>query len=117
MAGNSQGNVIKAVTCEINLGEFVLDAYMLPSGEKRIGVENTGVVLGYSERFFFQRTKRQSKALKTMQSMGFSGEQVWVGIIRQGEDNEPIPLTLATRCRMWQGAGKHQNILLRSLSH
>ena len=53
MAGNSQGNVIKAVTCEINLGESVLNAYMLPSGEKRIGVENTGVVLGYSERFFF----------------------------------------------------------------
>ena len=99
MAGNSQGNVIKAVTCEINLGESVLDAYMLPSGEKRIGVENTGVVLGYSERFFFQRTKRQSKALKTMQSRGFSGEQVWFGIIRQGEDNRGASLAKTVSIR------------------
>ena len=99
MVGNSQGNVIKAVTCEINLGESVLDAYMLPSGEKRIGVENTGVVLGYSERFFFQRTKRQSKALKTMQTMGFSGEQVWLGIIRQGEDNRGASLAKTVSIR------------------
>ena len=99
MAGNSQGNVIKAVTYEINLGESVLDAYMLPSGEKMIGVENTGVILGYSERFFFQRTKRQSKALKTMQAMGFSGEQVWVGIIRQGEDNRGASLAKTVSIR------------------
>jgi hypothetical protein len=31
---------IKAVTTEINLGESVIDAYMLPSGEKRLGIEN-----------------------------------------------------------------------------
>lgn len=61
MAGNSQGNVIKAVTCEINLGESVLDAYMLPSGEKRIGVENTKVVLGYSERFFSSEQNASQK--------------------------------------------------------
>ncbi len=72
---------------------------MLPSGEKRIGVENTGIVLGYSERFFFQRTKRQSKALKTMQAMGFSGEQVWVKIIRQGEDNRGASLAKTVSIR------------------
>jgi hypothetical protein len=72
---------------------------MLPSGEKRIGVENTGVVLGYSERFFFQRTKRQSKALKTVYAMGFSGEQVLLGIIRQGEDNRGASLANTFRLR------------------
>ncbi|MBE9190628.1 hypothetical protein IQ230_09690 [Gloeocapsopsis crepidinum LEGE 06123] len=25
-------------------------------------------------------------------------------------NDEPIPLTWETRCRMWQGKGKHQNI-------
>lgn len=77
---------IRAVTTEINLGESVIDAYMLPNGEKRLGIENTGVVLGYSKRFFFQRTKRESKALKALREMGFSGEQKWVEIIRHGED-------------------------------
>ncbi|NET57584.1 MAG: hypothetical protein F6K47_15895 [Symploca sp. SIO2E6] len=59
---------------------------MLPSGEKRLGIENTGVALGYSKHFFFKRTKRQSKTLKDLQDMGFSGEQIWVKIIGQGED-------------------------------
>ncbi len=84
MSEATERDVIKAVCCDIPLGEAVLDAYMLPSGEKRIGVENTGVALGYSTRFFYQRTKRQSKALKALQGMGFSGEQIWVNILRQG---------------------------------
>lgn len=99
MEKSSQYDVIKAVCCEINLGESVLDAYMLPNGEKRIGVENTGVALGYSERFFFQRTKRESKALKALQGMGFSGEQIWVKIIREGEDKKDAPLAKTVSVR------------------
>jgi hypothetical protein len=53
--------VTKAVNCHINLGESVLDAYMLPDGEKRIGIENTGIALGYSERFFFSEHKESLK--------------------------------------------------------
>jgi len=45
-------------------------------GEKHIGVESTGVALGYSAGFFFQRTKRESKALKTLRDMVFSGKQI-----------------------------------------
>lgn len=81
-----ESGVIKAVAAEIALGTATLDVYMLPSGEKRVGVENIGVALGYSKRFFFQRTKRQSKTLDALQGMGFSGEQIWLKIIRQGED-------------------------------
>lgn len=86
MVESPHAELIKAVTCNINLGDSFLDAYMLPDEEKRLGVENVGVALGYSKRFFFQRTKRQSKALETLQRMGFSGEQLWVEIVRLGED-------------------------------
>lgn len=92
-------DVIKAVYCNINLGTSALDAYMLPGGEKRIGVENTGVALGYSTRFFFQRTKRQSKALKALQGMGFSGEQIWVNILRQGDDKRGATLAKTVSLR------------------
>lgn len=91
--------VIKAVNCHIDLGEAVLDAYMLPDGEKRIGVENTGIALGYSERFFFQRTKRESKALKVLRDKGFSGEQIWVKIIRQGDDKRGSSLSRTVSLR------------------
>ncbi|OKH29956.1 hypothetical protein NIES2119_31775 [[Phormidium ambiguum] IAM M-71] len=59
---------------------------MLPDGEKRLGVENVGVALGYSKGFFFQRTKRESKTLQALRSMNFSGEQIWVEVVRLGED-------------------------------
>lgn len=91
--------VVKAVNCQLNLGEAVLDAYMLPNGEKRIGVENTGIALGYSARFFFQRTKRESKALKTLRDMGFSGEQIWVEIIRSGENKRGASLSKTVSLR------------------
>jgi hypothetical protein len=84
-----ESKVTRADAAEINLGETTLDVYRLPSGEKRIGLENTGIALGYSTKVFFQRTKRQSKTLKELQSMGFTNEQVWVEIINQ-EDNQKL---------------------------
>jgi hypothetical protein len=94
-----ESGVIKAVSAEINLSVVTLDVYMLPSGEKRVGVENTGVALGYSKRFFFQRTKRQSKALKALQDIGFSGEQIWVKIIRGGDDKRGASLAKTVSLR------------------
>lgn len=75
--------VIKAVKCEIPIGNSVLDAYMLPSGEKRFGIEGVGVALGYTERWFYNRTNRQSKWLKDLQGKGFTGAQTEVSVIRQ----------------------------------
>jgi hypothetical protein len=80
--------VIKAVSAEINLGVTTLDAYMLPNGEKRLGIEKTGLALGYTERWFYNRTKRKSKWLKALQNKGFTGAQIEVRVIRQSEDGE-----------------------------
>lgn len=89
---------------------------MLPSGEKRLGAENIGVALGYSKRFFFQRTKRQSKTLKTLQNMGFSGEQIWVNIIRQGQDRRGSMLAKTVSLRVFLFASYKQGtqILIHS---
>jgi hypothetical protein len=99
MTEEFENNLIRAVTCDIPLGKSVLDAYMLPNGEKRLGVENVGVALGYSKRFFFQRTNRDSNTLKTLQIMGFSGEQIWVNIIRQGDDRRGSSLAKTVSLR------------------
>ncbi|MEG4589495.1 hypothetical protein QUA54_30395 [Microcoleus sp. MOSTC5] len=93
MAEDFENDVTKAVNCEVNLGESVLDAYMLLSREKRLGVENIGATLGYSDSFFFERTKRGTDTLKSLRSMGFSGELLWVDIIDQGDDKRGSFLT------------------------
>jgi len=115
MKEDFEDDVIKAVNCNINLGESVLDAYMLPSGEKRIGVENTGIALGYSERFFFRRTERESKALKSLRSMGFSGEQIWVKIIRQGEDKRGASLSKTVSLRDFTKLVTYEAVMKRNI--
>lgn len=94
-----ENNLIRAVTCDIPLGRSVLDAYMLPNGEKRLGVENVGIALSYSKRFFFQRTNRDSKTLKVLQGMGFSGEQIWVNIIRRDDNKRGASLAKTVSLR------------------
>lgn len=71
-------NVIKAISTNIPLGKSVLDAYLLPDGEKRLGIEGVSVALGYTERWFYNRTNRPSKRLKALQNAGFTGAQVEV---------------------------------------
>jgi hypothetical protein len=92
----NESNVIKAVAAELNLGETILDVYMLPDGAKRIGLESTADALGFSTKVFFQRTKRQSKSLKELQGMGFTNEQTWVKIISQEAHQrlEPMARTI-----------------------
>ncbi|MDJ0509338.1 MAG: hypothetical protein QNJ64_08810 [Crocosphaera sp.] len=88
MENLSIDNAVKAVTCEINLGKSVLDAYMLPDGEKRIGIENIGVALGYlTSKVFFQRTELESTTLKELKEIGFSGKQIWVKTIGNDDAN------------------------------
>ena len=83
MANAETDEVIKAVSCDIQLGTSVLDAYMLPSGEKRIGIEGVSLALGYTDRWFYNRTKRQSKWLDSLQGTGFTGAQKDLSIIRK----------------------------------
>ena len=82
----AEPDIIKALSCDLFLGEFSLDAYMLPDGEKRLGVEGTSRALGYTKRWFYNRTKRQSKWLKGLQNNGFTGAQLEVRVLRQEQD-------------------------------
>ena len=79
-------DVIRAISTNINLGESVLDVYMLPDGEKRLGIQGTSVALGYTERWFYNRTNRSSKWLQALQGIGFTGAQVEINVLRQGEN-------------------------------
>ncbi len=85
MSEVSEIDVIRAVACDIPLGDSFLDVYMLPSNEKRLGIEGIGIALGYTDRWFYNRTKRQSKWLRTLHNTGFTGAQLDLRVIRQFE--------------------------------
>jgi hypothetical protein len=92
-----ESSVIKAVSAVIPLGSSELDVYMLPSGEKRMGMESVGLALGYSERWFYNRTNRPSDWLKNLQANGFTGAQQELRIIRSESRGASIAKTIALR--------------------
>jgi len=65
--------VIKAVRADIPLEESRLDVYMLPAGDKRLGIEGAGIALGYTKRWFYDSTSRKSKWLEGLKGTGFKG--------------------------------------------
>jgi hypothetical protein len=84
--------VIRAVNCNIPLGKSVLDAYMLPNGEKRFGISGASQALGYTERWLYNRTNRTSKWLNTLQEAGFTGAQLDVSVLRKDESTRGASL-------------------------
>jgi hypothetical protein len=89
--------VTKAVADVIPLGESKLDVYMLPSGEYRLGVEATGIALGYTDRWFYNRTKRKSKWLESLKRNGFTGAQKSLQIVRPDISGSSIGRTISIR--------------------
>jgi hypothetical protein len=89
--------VVKAIPAIIPLGESELDVYMLPDGEKRLGIEGVGIALGYTERWFYNRTKRESKWLGALQKAGFNGAQKEVQVVRLNQNATPMAKTISMR--------------------
>jgi len=74
-------DTIRAVNAELKLaGDVALDCYMLPDGEKRIGVTGASLAIGRSKEYLGRLPKNGKKALKALQEQGFTGCQIEVQI-------------------------------------
>jgi hypothetical protein len=89
--------VIKAVRDVIPLADSTLDVYMLPAGDKRLGIEGSGIALGYTERWFYDRTSRKSKWLEGLKNTGFTGTQQSLEIIPHDDRSPSIFRTISIR--------------------
>jgi hypothetical protein len=89
--------VVKAIPAVIPLGASELDVYMLPSGEKRLGIEGIGIALGYTDRWFYNRTKRASKWLEALQTIGFNGAQKELSVVRLKSRGASLAKTISMR--------------------
>lgn len=56
--------------------DMTVDAYELPTGERRIGLVGASLVIGYSREWFSQVVRRRPETLKALQSEGFTGGQL-----------------------------------------
>jgi hypothetical protein len=76
-------NTVRAIRVNVNLGDFSFDAYELANGERRIGFAGTANVFGYADNWLGRLHKNESKQLKAIQAMGYSGLQKEVEVLHQ----------------------------------
>ena len=76
--------MIRAIRAIVELDDFSFDAYQMPNGEKRIGFSGAASVLGYDKSWLGRLHKTESKQLKAIQGMGYSGLLTEVEIVQQG---------------------------------
>lgn len=76
-------NVTKFVRAELPISDTLsIDCYMMPSGEKRIGITGAALAVGRSKEYLSRLQERGSKGLKQLQGMGFQGCQIEGLVIR-----------------------------------
>lgn len=69
---------IKAVRCQIMLGEILLDAYQLPDGSYRWAMSQVSEASGMKRNWITNALSRASKTLEALQGMGYKGSQIEV---------------------------------------
>jgi hypothetical protein len=89
--------VTKAMKAFIPLEKSTLEVYMLPSGDKRLGIESVGISLGYEERWFYDSTSKKSKWLEGLNNTGFKGTQQSIEVIPHDIGSSAIFRTISSR--------------------
>lgn len=93
----SEFEITQAIAAVIPLGDSDLDVYMLANGDKRLGIEGAGLALGYTERWFYDRTSRKSKWLAGLNNRGFRGTQQSLQIVWQDKPESLIARAIELR--------------------
>lgn len=78
-------NAVSAVNTFIPLGTGIsIDAYILPNGNVRYGTGYLSILLGYGKDYFVRATKNESKKLRDLIYLGYTGDLIPVKAPRLG---------------------------------
>jgi len=114
-------NIIRSVRAELNLGNKIIDCYMLPSGEKRIGLAGASIAIGRNKNYLGRLLESGQKGLKALQGQGFTGymTETEVEIDRGSTRSKTISVRDFTKLITWDAVmNKNQEsiILLASFA-
>lgn len=114
-------NIIRSIRAELNLGDRVVDCYMLPNGEKRIGLTGASIAIGRSNNYLSRLLESSQKTLKDLQGVGFTGyiTETEVKIERGATRSKTISVRDFTKLITWDAIvnkNKDSIVLLASFA-
>lgn len=114
-------DIIRSVRAELNLGHVAIDCYMLPDGEKRIGLAGASLAIGRSNNYLSRLLDQRSNKLKSLQEVGFTGylTETDVPLERGTTRSKTISVRDFTKLVTWDAVvnkNTHSIILLASFA-
>ena len=77
--------------------DISIDCYMMPNGEKRIGITGAARSAGRSKEYLSRLQSKGSKQIEALQSLGFQGCQIEGHVVRDDGRGSPIAKTISVR--------------------
>lgn len=90
-------NVTKFVHADLPIGDKEIDCYMMPSGEKRIGVTGASLAIGKAKNYLGRLLGGTSKQLEDLTSKGFTGYLEEGRVLRKDKSGSSIAKTISVR--------------------
>jgi hypothetical protein len=96
-------DIVRSIRAELNLGSKVIDCYLFPNGEKRIGIGGASIAIGRSKEYLGRLQKTESKALKALTDIGYTGctEETDIEIKRGATRSKTISTRDFTKLITW----------------
>lgn len=108
-------DIVRSIRAELNLGDKIIDCYLFPNGEKRIGIGGASIAVGRSKEYLGRLQKTESKALKALADIGYTGctEETDVEIKRGATRSKTISIRDFTKLITWDAvANKNQDSII-----
>jgi len=90
-------NLTKFVTAELSIGKVSIDCYMMPNGEKRIGVTGASLAIGKAKNYLGRLQETGGKTLDSLYDKGFTGYIEQGQVLRNGVRGSSVAKTISTR--------------------
>lgn len=74
-------DIVRSIRAELNLGDKIIDCYLFPDGEKRIGIGGASIAIGRNKEYLSKSAKTKSVTFQKLKLMGFSGEIIETEIL------------------------------------
>lgn len=114
-------NIIRSVRAELNLGHVAIDCYMLPDGEKRIGLAGASLAIGQKSDYLSRSRISNTKAFKSLLETGFTDRvlEIDIELDRGSTRSKTISVRDFTKLITWDAVvnkNTHSIILLASFA-
>ena len=108
-------NIVRSIRAELNLGSKIIDCYMFPDGEKRIGIGGASIAIGRSKEYLGRLQKSESKAFKALSGIGYTGctKEADIEIERGATRSKTISVRDFTKLITWDAVvNKNQDSII-----